>query len=384
MTPAEQRPPAALSLAETGFQMVPMLVGHKEPLGKEWPKHASSDPEAIRDMLRPAGRQYGVYPPPGSGLFIVDFDVPAEYERLKPLLPHTLTVKTVKGHHVYLSLPDGVEEAEVPRSFAGGEIRIGGSGQVVGPWGIHPSGAVYQPLNGLTVRTASVELIEALRASRAARTAQQTTARGPEDDGWIITEPGRHDFLMSKARNLRGVGLTGQNLATEIHRLNRERCSPPKDDAEVDAILKWVEHNISDDPPPELLASSETVWPEPMAQAAYHGVLGQLVRAVADSTEADPAALLGSMLAIFGALCGNGRAMHQGAWQAPHLYVVLVGDSSSGRKGTALSVVRDIFHLVDPDHGKLIVAGLGSGEGLVAPHEAAAGRWQPGAAGIGP
>ena len=44
---------------------------------------------------------------------------------------------------------------------------------------------------------------------------------------------------------------------------------------------------------------------------------------------------------------------------------VLVGDTAFGRKGTATSIGRDILRLIEPDYYKLLVAGLGSGEGLV-------------------
>jgi hypothetical protein len=120
--------------------------------------------------------------------------------------------------------------------------------------------------------------------------------------------------------------------------------------------------------PPGAPVAAEQVaepWPEPLAAAAYHGVLGQLVRAVQDQTEADPVALLGSLLAYIGALAGGEATMHQGSWQAARLFVVLVGDTGTGRKGTAGDAVREIIRLVDPDYYKIVVPGLGSGEGLV-------------------
>lgn len=62
---------------------------------------------------------------------------------------------------------------------------------------------------------------------------------------------------------------------------------------------------------------------------------------------------------------GHGRTLYQGSAQAPNLYVVLVGDSSSGRKGTAGSVVREIFGAAYPGWEAILVPGLGSGEGLI-------------------
>ena len=106
-------------------------------------------------------------------------------------------------------------------------------------------------------------------------------------------------------------------------------------------------------------------WPDPPAEAVYHGVAGDLVRAVADGTEADPIALLGTFLAIFGALAGHGRYLYQGSAQSANLYIVLVGETGRGRKGTAFSIGRAVFDAALPDWETILVPGLGSGEGLI-------------------
>ncbi len=113
------------------------------------------------------------------------------------------------------------------------------------------------------------------------------------------------------------------------------------------------------------LRHDPTAWPSPPGEAAYHGPAGALVAAVRESTEADPVALLGSVLATFGALAGHYRTMWQGSTQAANLFIALVGDSSSGRKGTAWSVTREMFGAAYPEWERLIVPGLGSGEGLI-------------------
>jgi len=107
-------------------------------------------------------------------------------------------------------------------------------------------------------------------------------------------------------------------------------------------------------------------WPEPPDDVAYHGPLGEVVRAVAPHTEADPVGVLGTLLAMAGACLGPRRYIYQGSAQAPNLFVTLVGDSSSGRKGTAGSIAREVMGRAYPGWAELIVAGLGSGEGLVA------------------
>jgi Protein of unknown function (DUF3987)/Bifunctional DNA primase/polymerase, N-terminal len=106
-------------------------------------------------------------------------------------------------------------------------------------------------------------------------------------------------------------------------------------------------------------------WPDPPADAAYHGVVGDLVTAVAPYTEADPVALLATILTIFGALAGDAKTFYQGSQQRANLFTVLVGDSSTGRKGTAQSVVREIMTATHPGWDGIVAPGVGSGEGLV-------------------
>ncbi|MEO8625619.1 MAG: DUF3987 domain-containing protein [Candidatus Limnocylindrales bacterium] len=131
--------------------------------------------------------------------------------------------------------------------------------------------------------------------------------------------------------------------------------------ADVDGSSIRINSGNRREAPPAEPAS----WPASPAEAAYHGLAGDVVRAVADHTEADPVAILGSLLATFGALAGHGRYLYQGSGQTANVYVALVGDSSSGRKGTAGSIVREIFNAALTGWDSILVPGLGSGEGLI-------------------
>lgn len=78
-------------------------------------------------------------------------------------------------------------------------------------------------------------------------------------------------------------------------------------------------------------------------------------------------ALLAQVLVAFGALVGRGpHYIIEGDRHGCNLYVVLVGATAKGRKGTSLGRVRSIFEQVDPDFNReRIHHGLSSGEGLV-------------------
>jgi N-acyl-D-aspartate/D-glutamate deacylase len=79
----------------------------------------------------------------------------------------------------------------------------------------------------------------------------------------------------------------------------------------------------------------EELWPE-MASEAFHGLAGQVVEAIAPTTEADPVAILAHFLVEAGNAAGRKPyCLADGARHYPNLYALLVGDTAKGRKGTA-------------------------------------------------
>lgn len=108
-------------------------------------------------------------------------------------------------------------------------------------------------------------------------------------------------------------------------------------------------------------------WPEPPAAPAFHGLAGEIVQTVSPHTEADPAALLVQLLVAFGNAAGRGPGWRVGGdFHATNLYAALVGDTSSGRKGTSWGEVRRLMERADPAWAAGCVrSGLSSGEGLI-------------------
>jgi hypothetical protein len=114
----------------------------------------------------------------------------------------------------------------------------------------------------------------------------------------------------------------------------------------------------------EMCDDDEEGWPVPPDGRAFHGVLGDIARVVEPHTEADPIGMMGTFLAMFGCAVGPGPYLYQGSMQRTNLSLLVVGDTSVGRKGTGLGVARDVFGMVDPDFRRFEVPGLASGEGL--------------------
>jgi hypothetical protein len=107
-------------------------------------------------------------------------------------------------------------------------------------------------------------------------------------------------------------------------------------------------------------------WPEPLAEAAFHGLAGEIVCLIEPHSEADPAALLVSLLVAVGNALGRGpHARAEGDTHATNLYVAIVGETSKGRKGTSWSRIREIVSLAFADWETRITGGLSSGEGLI-------------------
>jgi hypothetical protein len=121
------------------------------------------------------------------------------------------------------------------------------------------------------------------------------------------------------------------------------------------------------------LISSEVVeptpaqWPDPLGEAAYYGLAGDIVKTIDPHTEADPVAILSQILVMFGSVIG--RRAHFVAEADQHFTnsnIVLVGNTSKGRKGTSVGQVLRLMKAADEDWAKLCVSGgMSSGEGLI-------------------
>ena len=113
--------------------------------------------------------------------------------------------------------------------------------------------------------------------------------------------------------------------------------------------------------------SEEEAWPA-LDPAALHGLAGRVVATLSPHTEADDVALLLSFLAAFGNAVGPGPRALVGATEHPaRLNVLLVGQTSRARKGTAQAEIGKVLALADPGwFGDRVMGGLASGEGLIA------------------
>lgn len=108
-------------------------------------------------------------------------------------------------------------------------------------------------------------------------------------------------------------------------------------------------------------------WPS-LDGKAYHGLAGDIVRAIQPHTEADPAALLFTLFAGAGAMIGSAPHMLAGGVEhGARIWPLVVGKTAGGMKGTSAGEIRRV--LVAADAGMFgsekFVNGLSSAEGLI-------------------
>jgi hypothetical protein len=144
-----------------------------------------------------------------------------------------------------------------------------------------------------------------------------------------------------------------------------------------DALIKYPADPVEEDPEtgevrrvatdePGLLGPADSeAFPEPPARAAFRGLLGEAVEALAVGTDASEVGILAGLLAFCGALVPASSYFHRTQTTSP--YLALVGESSVGRKGTAMFRAKDALSLA---LGADVVNrarfdGLASGESLV-------------------
>ena len=138
--------------------------------------------------------------------------------------------------------------------------------------------------------------------------------------------------------------------------------------AETDRSSEVSERSEERSPAPDLLSPSCSLSMATLDPAALHGIAGQVVETLGSHTEADPVALLLTFLAAAGNILGPGpRAIADAAPHPARLNIVLVGQTSRARKGTAWAQIRNLLAQVHPSWTSgCVLPGIASGEALIA------------------
>jgi len=364
---------AALVYArDYGWSVIPM-GGDKKPL-VGWKRYQTeiADEQTIRGWYRDnptAG--VGVVTGRVSGLWVVDWDTPEGRQALASLnLPVVPTVTTKKGEHRYFALPK--EMRNTARHVPGLDTR-GEGGYVVAPPSLHPSGQRYawavSPLDAMVTEPPDslVDLFDNEDAAIAGGGAQVAG----DSDGFLdvlqggVGAGGRNDAASRLAGHYLARGLPEEEVAEILGMWNAVRCTPPLPQQELRATVKSIAQAEARKQGAVTLTMMPP-WPVLEPDALY-GLAGDIVRAIEPHSEADPAAILVNALVMFGNAANRApHALVDGKRQGLNLFAAIVGDTASGRKGSSMGRLNQLFHNVDPtwssDH---VLSGLSSGEGVI-------------------
>lgn len=247
--PTERSRPQAhemsvLDLASRGFRLFPVEARGKQPLIKQWPVKATSNPETLRTWMKQyPGCNWGLATGQASRVFVLDVDGEEGATAIREFIrlhgdewTNTLTAKTARGKHLYFLWPEGVQIRNSASKLARGLDVRGEGGHVIVPPSVHSSGAVYRwdgiRENAQTM-SAPVWLLEMITSPA------QPMGPTPEVGG-DIPEGQRNMTLTKLAGAMRRPGMTPQAIEAALLADNANRCRPPLPEAEVLEIARSV------------------------------------------------------------------------------------------------------------------------------------------------
>lgn len=301
----------------------------------------------------------------------------------------TLEANTGGGgkHYVFKAPGFPVSSSAIAR---GVDIKAEGGYIVVEP-SLHRSGRRYQWVD---IDQAPQAIPAWLLAELKAKSAVGRPLEIPD----VIPEGLRNATLHKLACSLRtSRHIKPDEIFDAVWAKNMRACVRPLDESEVRALVasackhpagrsaayetkvSGVDEANSGRPTPELPlglskvdpadvnAVSTVPWPEPLGEFAYHGVLGDLLRAIEPHTEADIAAVLVQAIVMIGNICGRSAYfIVEGTNHYCNEFACIVGATAKGRKGSSFGQVRRVLRPVDAEWDKnRIKTGLSSGEGLI-------------------
>ncbi len=258
-------------------------------------------------------------------------------------------------------------------------------------WNIKGVERVPYRLPELLAKPASVWVVEGEKDVETLREAGQTSTCNPFGAGkwrpeysehlrglhvWVVPdgdeigrEHAREVFASLKgiAASIRCLDLPSEFNGKQIKDVSDLRVACDSEDAFFDALAKLQQQGKEQVSRSSSIVEEKEEAPKPkLSPEAFYGILGEITRFIEPQTEADPAAVLFQLLIAFGNHVGR-KAFFQ-VEQSRHyanLYVILIGKTAIGRKGTALDHIKAIMTQADPFYITQFASGLSTGEELI-------------------
>ena len=356
-------------------------------------KDAVCDVSGIKSLFKNKPKNnIGIATGKRSNIIVVDVDdvkkfseVEKNHEPIK-----TLSVKTSKGRHLYFKYRKEYEDVKnCQRLFGCVDIRCDG-GYVVGPGSRHKSGHVYEFDETYPIADLPGWIEGELPRRGDVETKPTTVKVAPLNDGYTIkdeTVARIANYCKNVPPAIQGQG--GRNDTFKLFCYLIETFTEATDDQIVSGIDIWnhscqppwnvtglrtklnearlhVDRQRDDDDsidPDNVTDHDDDMASKPIADPImFDGILGDAVKIVSPYTEADPVAILVSLITLVGSYFDK-PTVYGGQPHHANLFACLVGASARARKGTSLYVAKQLLSGVIERPQTL--SGIGSGEGLI-------------------
>lgn len=352
----------ALELVTRDAPVFPLLPGEKKPLTAHGFHDATTDTTQVESWWHDTPQANIGIATGAAGLVVLDIDVKngapgdaswAAIVAEHPELEDTRVARTPSGgrHYYFRGNGDRIRSS-VSKLAPGIDVRAEG-GYVVAP-GSETAEGRYEWLSKRPPAKLPAWLAERLR------TAEREPVPATAD---TVPVGRRNEHLAELAITMRRRFGSGEAaIAAALLEENKRCAAGGLAEAEVRAMATRIAAYAPGAP----VAATET-WPAPLGEAAYHGPIGALALLWEPVNEADPAAMLLTMLAGFGSICGSKPHAAVGDDRHPgRLFVLIVGESAIARKGMSSGPPLAALTAIDPQWAEDCVAnGLSTGEGLI-------------------
>lgn len=244
---------AALKYLKRGWSVIPIAPRDKKPLPgfgwKEFQTRFPTELEVRAWFTDHPDANIAIVTGEISGLVVIDCDGPEADAALGELIGHcpsTPTSGTGRGRHRFFAHP-GVKVRNAVKLLEKVDVR-GDGGYVVAAPSVHGCGKQYAWSDeygcGFTAPLAQlpVELRKRVVGNSAAQAAssewsKQVTDAELEEQ---IPEGARDSRLTRYAGSYFAHGMSSDDVLTNLRTINRDRCSPPLEDAEVVRIVASI------------------------------------------------------------------------------------------------------------------------------------------------
>lgn len=220
---------AALAYAQAGWRVHPLKRNSKEPLLKNWPDKASSDPEVIKRWFKnnPDSNLGGI---PPDNVFVIDIDGADGKESYKSLGFEALTAKvmTPRGSHRYYS--GSISKSKI--GILKGLDLIGGDGTrylVLPPSQI--KGVMYQWNKRDHISALKMDYLKTIER-------HLSSSKNIMSGSGQVSEGSRNDAIFKIACTLRRRGIDDDLVRNVLIKINKAICETPLPESEILNIVQ--------------------------------------------------------------------------------------------------------------------------------------------------